>query len=147
MKHTFLFEPGRWTAAGTFWSGDGRAMPAEGRSDVSHGQECWMIAGRLRVLSSPPVEFLNIYCMQPPTKDMATSGWSMENSSIGKLQGTFTVIDATILGSYRCDKTGYAGTEALVWLDDDRYDAYGVLLQNDKRMCSWRVALTREHGG
>src|SRR3982751_3577625 len=57
MKHTFLFEPGTWTGTGTFWTEDGHPTPAEGRTVITHRSDCWLLAGSLRVLSSPHVEF------------------------------------------------------------------------------------------
>ncbi len=36
MTHTFLFEPGIWTGAGTFWTEDGKPTPAEGRTEITH---------------------------------------------------------------------------------------------------------------
>jgi hypothetical protein len=61
MTHTFLFEPGIWTGTGTFWTEDGQATPVEGRTEITHRQDCWLLAGSLRVQSSPPVEFVTLY--------------------------------------------------------------------------------------
>jgi hypothetical protein len=146
MKHTFLFEPGIWKATGVFWTADGRALEAEGTSEVTHSKECWMIAGRLRVLASPPVEFLNIYCMQAPGKDALTSPWTMENASLGKLHGIFSVVGPSILSMYRSEQVagGYQGTEHLMQVDEEHYIAYGILLMDDRRLSSWRVELKRE---
>ena len=44
MTHTFLFEPGIWTGAGTFWTEDGQATPADGRTEITHREECWLLA-------------------------------------------------------------------------------------------------------
>jgi hypothetical protein len=144
MHHTFLFEPGIWKAAGTFWTADGRALEADGRSEVSHAKECWMIAGKLRVLASPTVEFVNIYCMQPPAKDVLTSKWTMENATLGKLHGIFSVVGPSIMSLYRSEQGAYQGSEHLLQLEEDRYEAYGLLLMDDRRLSSWRVVLKRE---
>ena len=61
MKHTFLFEPGVWTAEGTFWRGDGEALAALGRTDITHKSECWLLSGTMKVLGSPTIEFVNAY--------------------------------------------------------------------------------------
>jgi len=45
MHHTFLYEPGRWTMSGMFWSADGAGMAVEGSTEISHGQHCWMLVG------------------------------------------------------------------------------------------------------
>ena len=144
MEHTFIFQPGVWKASGTFWTADGRALEAEGRSEVSHAKECWMIAGKLRVLASPPVEFVNIYCMSPPSKDAFTSKWTMENATLGKLHGFYSIVGPAIMSFYRSENGGYQGSEHLLQIDADRYDAYGMLLMEDRRLSSWRVELRRE---
>jgi hypothetical protein len=146
MKHTFLFEPGTWKATGVFWTADGRQLEADGTSEVTHAKECWMIAGRLRVLASPPVEFVNIYCMDRPDKDSLTSTWTMENASVGKLHGVFSVVGPAIMSIYRSQQGagGYVGSEHLIQIDESLYHAYGILLMDERRLSSWRVELRRE---
>lgn len=103
-----------------------------------------MIAGKLRVHASPPVEFLNIYCMTPPSKDALTSKWTMENPALGKLHGLFSIVGPSIMSMYRSANGGYYGSEHLFQIDEDRYEAYGLLLMEDRRLSSWRVELKRE---
>ena len=70
--------------------------------------------------------------------------WSAENSAIGKLKGTFSIVGPSIVSLYRCE--GAPGTTApkhLMQLDPNRYEACGVLLLDGRRLSSWRVALTR----
>jgi hypothetical protein len=145
MTHTFLFEPGRWSGAGTFWTEDGKATNAEGRTEITHRSECWLLAGYLRVLSSPPVEFVNHYSVEPPAADALSTKWSSENSAIGKLKGSFSIVGPSIVSLYRCEGTaGYYGTEHLLQLDPHRYEACGVLFLEGRRLSSWRVQLVRE---
>ena len=144
MTHTFLFEPGIWTGAGTFWTEDGKATPAEGRTEITHRQDCWLLAGSLRVLSSPPVEFVNHYFIQPPPPDGISTTWSSQNSAIGKLKGSFSIVGPSIVSLYHSDGgPAYFGTEHLIQLDANRYEACGVLLLEGRRLSSWRVALSR----
>src|SRR5271154_2936653 len=75
MAHTFLFEPGVWTASGTFWRGDGEPMEAQGRTEIAHRSDCWLLSGTLKVLGSPPVEFVNAYCIEPPGRQPAAMKW------------------------------------------------------------------------
>ncbi len=143
MRHTFLYEPGVWTLSGMFWSGDGRGIAVDGRTEISHGKDCWMLAGRMRVLASPPAEFVNIYTFEAPGRDALASKWSSENSMLGKLHGVFTVVGPCILSLYRSEQGGYQGTEHLRQIAPDQYDATGVLLMDDRRLSSWQVTLTR----
>jgi hypothetical protein len=144
MTHSFLFAPGIWSGAGTFWTEDGKPTPAEGHTQITHRPDCWLLAGSLRVLSSPPVEFVNNYFIEPPVSEAISMKWTSENSAIGKLRGSFSIVGPSIVSLYRCEGgPGYYGTEHLMQLDPDRYEACGVLLLDGRRLSSWRVALTR----
>jgi len=146
MAHTFLFQPGLWSGTGTFWTEDGKPTQAEGRTEITHRDQCWLLAGTLKVLSSPTVEFVNHYSIVPPTTaDAISTKWTSENSAIGKLRGTFSIVGPSIVSLYRAEGgTGYYGTEHLIQLDENRYEACGVLLLDERRLSSWRVALKRD---
>ncbi|MGH8304966.1 MAG: hypothetical protein ACRETG_05090, partial [Steroidobacteraceae bacterium] len=66
MTHTFLFVPAVWTASGTFWRADGEPLEALGRTEIAHRDNCWLLSGTLKVLGSPPVEFVHAYLIEPP---------------------------------------------------------------------------------
>ena len=143
MMHTFLFEPGVWTSQGTFWRADGEPLQAQGRTEIAHHPECWLLAGTLKVLGSPPVEFVNAYSISPPGRDGTSMKWTSENATLGKLSGTFSVVGSSILCVYTCTASGYHGSEHLGQIDARRYQAAGVLLLNERRLSSWQVTLTR----
>jgi hypothetical protein len=143
MHHTFLYEPGVWTLSGMFWSADGRGIAADGRTEITHREGCWMLAGRMRVLASPRAEFVNIYTIEAPDRDALASKWSSENSTLGKLHGVITAVGPCILSVYRSEQGGYQGTESLRQIARDQYEASGVLLMDDRRLSSWHVTLTR----
>lgn len=144
MTHTFLFQPGRWSGAGTFWTEDGKATNAEVHIEVTHRADVWLLAGSLRVLCSPPVEFVNNYSIQIPAPDALCTKWSSESSAIGRQKGTFSIVGPSIVSLYRCEGAGYYGTEHLMQLGPDRYEVCAVLFLEERRLSSWRVALTRE---
>jgi hypothetical protein len=143
MTHTFLFEPGIWVAQGTFWRADGEPLPAEGRTEIAHHPECWLLSGTMKVLGSPPVEFVNAYSIATGTSGSHTLKWSAENATLGKLRGTFCVVGNCIFSVYRCDESGYHGAEHLEQLDAARYRNTGLLLLEDRLLSSWQVLLTR----
>lgn len=143
MMHTFLFEPGVWTSQGTFWRADGEPLEAQGRTEIAHHPECWLLAGTLRVLGSPPVEFVNAYSISAPGRDGTTMKWKAENATLGKLSGTFSVVGSSILCVYTCTASGYHGAEHLGQIDANRYQAAGALLLNERRLSSWQLVLTR----
>ncbi len=145
MTHTFLFQPGLWLGTGTFWTEDGKATNAEVRIEITHRPDCWLLAGSLRVLSSPPVEFVNNYYIEPPAPGAISTTWSSENSAIGKLKGSFSVVGPSIVSLYHCDGgPEYYGTEHLMQLDPGRYEACAVLFLEGRRLSSWRMTLLRE---
>jgi hypothetical protein len=143
MRHTFLHEPGIWTLSGLFWSAEGQGIPVDGRTEISHSKDCWMLAGRMRVLASPPAEFVSIYSIEPPGRDALVSYWTSENSTLGKLHGIFTVVGPAILSLFRSERGGYQGTEHLKQITPDQYEAFGLLLMERRRLSSWHVTLTR----
>ena len=143
MPHTYLFQPALWTGSGTFWCGDGQALPAECRTEVAHRTECWLLSGSLKVLGSPPVEFVNAYWIEPPGRDGATLKWKSESATLGKLHGTFSIVGGAILSVYQCEATGYHGAEHHRRIDDDSYESTGVLLLEDRRLSSWQLLLRR----
>ncbi len=144
MRHTYLLEPGIWTGTGTFWREDGEPLPAECRTEVAHQSDCWLIAGSLKVLGSPPVEFRNAYSIEPPAKKGGCLRWNSENATLGKVQGTFSVLDQCILSVYTGATAGYHGAEHYGRIDADHYQASGVLLLEARRVSSWEILLTRE---
>ena len=144
MTHTYLFEPGVWTASGTFWRGDGEPMEAQGRTEIAHAADYWLLSGTLKVLGSPPVEFVNAYCIEPPSgRNHTGMKWTSENATLGKLQGTFSVIGSSIFGVYLCHNSGYHGAEHLEQLDANTYRSAGILLMQDRALSSWQLMLRR----
>jgi len=143
MTHTFLFEPGVWNATGTFWRGDGEPLEAAGRTEIAHRPECWLLSGSLKVLGSPPVEFVNAYWIEPPTRDGVSMKWNSDNATLGKLHGTFSVIGSCIFSVYWCETSGYHGAEHLGQLDSNTYQAAGLLLLKERRLSSWQMVLKR----
>ena len=143
MSHTYLFQPALWTGSGTFWCPDGQPVLAECRTEVAHRAECWLLSGSLKVLGSPPVEFVNAYWIEPPSRDGAAVKWKADNASLGKLHGTFSVIGSSILSVYRSESSGYHGADHLRRIDDDSYESTGLLMLEERRLASWQVLLRR----
>lgn len=144
MIHTFLFEPGVWTARGTFWRGDGEPLDTQGRTEIAHHPDVWLLAGTQKVLGSPPVEFVNAYSIAPPGRDGSCMKFTSESATLGRLSGTFSVVGTSILCVYTCTGSGYHGCEHFGQVDNNRYNATGILLLNERRLSSWQVVLTRK---
>lgn len=145
MRHCYLFEPAVWVGSGTFWRGDGEALQAVAVIEVTHRPEVWLLSGSLRVLCSPPVEFMNAYRIEPATRESGTMRWTSEDPTLGKLRGTYSVVGDCMLSVYRCGVRGYHGAEALARMDENTYRATGALLLDERRLSSWQLLLRREH--
>jgi hypothetical protein len=143
LKHTFLFEPAAWGVVGTFWAGDRQPVAAEGRIEICHRDACWLLAGSMKVLSCPPVEFVSAYSIELPGPDATTLKWTAENAMLGKLHGVFSVVGGSILSIFHSTDGTYHGTEHLALIDEDNYHARAMLLFNDRKLSSWQVQLTR----
>jgi hypothetical protein len=143
VGHTFLFEPAVWSVGGTFWAGDRQPIDTQGRIEITHRDTCWLLAGSMKVLSSPHVEFVSAYSIELPGRDPTTLKWTAENAMLGKLLGVFSVVGGSILSIFRSTDGSYQGTEHLSQVDADHYRACAMLLFDDRKLSSWQVTLTR----
>jgi hypothetical protein len=143
VGHTFLFEPALWSVAGTFWAGDRQPIDAQGRIEITHRDTCWLLAGSMKVMSSPHVEFVSAYSIELPGRDPTTLKWKAENAMLGKLLGVFSVVGGSILSIFHSTDGAYQGTEHLAQVDADHYRACAMLLFDDRKLSSWQVTLTR----
>ncbi len=143
MKHTFLFTPAVWSGTGTLWRADGAPLEAQSRTEIAHRPECWLLSGKLRVLGSPPTDFMQAYLIEPPQGGEPSFRWTFESEMFGKIQGRFAAIGDSILAVYGCEASGYYGSEHFGQLDDDHYASAGMLLLKDKLVYSWQMHHTR----
>ena len=143
MAHTFLFEPAVWTTSGTLWRADGEALEAIGRTEIAHRPQCWLLSGTLKVLGSPPAEFVHAYWIEPPGPGGAGLKWTFESATFGTLRGRFAVIGESILSVYGCETSGYHGAEHLGQIDANNYRSAGMLLLKDQIIYSWQLMLQR----
>ena len=97
----------------------------------------------MKVLSSPPVEFVSAYSIDLPGRDASTLQWTAENAMLGKLVGVFSVVGNSILSIFHSADGSYQGTEHLALVDADNYRACAMLLFNNRKLSSWNVQLTR----
>jgi hypothetical protein len=143
MSHTFLFEPGVWISAGTFWRADGAPLELIGRTEIAHRPECWVLSGTLKVLGAPPAEFVQAYLIEPPGRGEASLRWTFESATFGKIHGRFAAVGTSILSIYGCEDSGYHGAEHLGQIDAEHYRSAGLLLLKDRIIYSWEMMLTR----
>jgi hypothetical protein len=141
--HAFLFEEGAWSATGTFFDRGEAARPARGRTVVRHGCDAWTIEGSMTIDGDTPVTIENAYEIVPPSDLGAPISWSSRNPLLGRLDGTFAVVDEFILSSFTGAEAGAAGSETLLRLACDRYRAVGVLVSAGAVVSTWSMVLVR----
>ena len=61
---------------------------------------------------------------------------------LGKLQGVFSVVGASILSIFHSTDGTYQGTEHLALIDQNSCRACAMLLFNDRKLSSWQVELS-----
>jgi len=139
MKHTFLYEPGVWAAQGTLWRADGEPLEAHARTEIAHKSQCWLLSGELKVLGSPPTEFVQAYLIEPPQGEHSGLKWTFESAMFGKLEGRIAPIGASILAVCACEASGYRGAEHFGRIDARTYRAAGMMLLQGRLVYSWEM--------
>jgi hypothetical protein len=147
LRHTWLFEPGIWSAAGRFWEKGESEREGRGTSIVRHTGALWEIEGSMEICGEPPVRFQNNYRIAAPRADARIVPWQSENPALGTLNGVFVVLGDTIMSSFRSGDGGFVGSEAMRHLAPDRYQAQGLLLGSGAVVSAWSMELLREGVG
>jgi hypothetical protein len=143
-RHTWLLEPGVWTATGLFWEKGEIAHEGRGTSTVRHRDDLWVIEGAMEIFGEPPLRFQNDYRISPPKPGAKVLPWQSENPAIGILEGVFVVVDDAIMSSFRSADGAAVGSEHLTWLAPDRYQARGVFLASGVVASAWSMTLLRQ---
>ena len=143
FRHTWLFEPGTWTAAGRFCEKGEFEREGHGTSIVRHQGALWEIEGSMEIYGEPPLRFQNNYRMPAPCPDARVVPWQSENPALGTLRGVFVVLDDTIMSSFQSSDGASVGSEAMTHLAPDRYQARGVFLASDAFVSAWSMELVR----
>jgi hypothetical protein len=143
-RHTWLFEPGVWTATGRFWEKGELEREGHGRSIVRHTTTMWEIEGTMEILAEPPARFQNVYSIPVPHVGSRIVPWESHNPAIGTLTGIFFVADDAIMSSFQSSDGGFVGSEHMTYLAPDRYQARGLFLASGAIVSAWSMALVRK---
>jgi hypothetical protein len=96
----------------------------------------------LRLRGDPARVTHNRYEIEPFSAGARSTHWTSSNPTIGALRGRFVLAGDAILSFYSSATGRYRGFEALQQLDERRYTARGALLDEDKLISSWAMALS-----
>ena len=144
FRHTWLFEPGSWSATGRFWEKGEVERDGHGTSIVRHTGVLWEIEGRMEILGEPPLRFQNNYSIAAPSGDARILRWRSENPALGTLKGVFFVADDTIMSSFQSSDGASVGSETMRQLAPDRYQARGLFLASGAVVSAWSMELIRK---
>ncbi|MBR9999546.1 MAG: hypothetical protein KFF73_11275 [Cyclobacteriaceae bacterium] len=142
-RHTYLFETGKWKAIGTYFDENGIPVNVTGESSMDVTKKIWTLHGFMELQLDDPIKIFNRYIIKPfdPQKDHTT--WISENPALGKLKGRFTIVNDMIISQYQSEDGKFSGSEVLLFIDDDQYQNWGVVFENDFKISSWEVMLER----
>ncbi|HHX79960.1 MAG TPA: hypothetical protein GX692_02730 [Acholeplasmataceae bacterium] len=143
MKHTYLFEEGRWIATGVYSDEKGEIVQVEGQTIIIHKDEVWINEGSMKVLTNTPVEFFNKYEIIPFVYGSEMTNWKSFNPALGELKGKFMIVQDSIMSKYASVDGQYTGFEYLKKIDDLTYENRGFALRNDEKLSSWAVQLKK----
>jgi len=143
MKHTFLFEEGKWVADGIYSDEKCEVFRVEGQTRIIHNDGTWINEGSMKVFADTPVEFLNRYEITPFGDGSEITGWKSFNPALGELKGMFIVVEDTIMSKYSSADGQYSGFEYLKKIDDMTYENRGFALFRDRKLSSWAVLLKK----
>jgi len=139
--HTFLFREGIWRAEGEFLDGTGSRSEVEGRAQVRHYPDRWVLESEMRTRAAKPIEQRSVYEIVPfPPGNIATA-WTSQNAALGTLRGRFLVVGDTILSVYESATGRYRGYESVLQREERRCAARGALFDGAKLLSAWAVEL------
>jgi hypothetical protein len=143
VKHTYIFEEGIWSASGEFTDENGMTLPATAETRTTYHADMWIHEGTMRLAQSDGFEVMNRYEITPPMPGSTVLRWVSYNPALGKLSGYFAVVADAILSSYSSEDGTFTGLEYLVQLTPDRYTNRGILMQDERRISSWAMDISR----
>ncbi|HOI72816.1 MAG TPA: hypothetical protein PLO63_01600 [Syntrophales bacterium] len=145
--HSFLFEEGLWGARGYYIDSIGVPYPVEGESRITHEGDSWINDSWMRIPADPPVEYRNRYVITPFEEGTDCTAWISDNPALGRLRGTFVLVDDAILSVYGTEDGRLRGSEALFRVSSIFYRGRGCLMEGEKKISSWSVELKRRESG
>lgn len=141
MKHTYLVTPARWIAAGSFTDNSGTVHKVSGTSVVTHDRGIWLNRTAMTIHTDPISDMECVYEIMPLSAGKTTTTWTAETLPLGRMFGTFALVDNTILS---CAHTPEGiNMETMRYIDDDTYENRGVLILEGIMLSSWQLTLTR----
>ena len=141
--HTFILEPGNWTAEGKFWDEMGKEFVTTGETNISHNRLTWKNYGTMTIHKDTLVSFENDYEIQPFDGASDTTSWSSKNPAIGNLSGHFAIVGDAITSLYESGDGKYKGHEVMLRKSKTEYTVIGAFYEDKRKLSSWNVQLRK----
>ena len=142
-KHTYLLQPGRWSARGSYLDAAGTTVAASGESKVEHGPDEWVNESWMRLeLPERPV-LASRQEIEPLEAGGTTALWSGESGTLGRLLGRYVVVADAILSVWSSEDGLHTGTECLALQPDGSYRGHGCLLKESQLVSAWAFRLEK----
>lgn len=113
---------------------------------MRHEPGKWRFEAVLRLRGDPARVTHNRYEIEPFSEGARSTHWTSQNPAVGALRGRFVLAGDAILSFYASASGRYRGFECLKKEDDRSYSVRGAMLDEDKLVSSWALALTQACG-
>ena len=141
--HTYILKPGQWKVKGNFYDANGRSMPITGNVGITHTDEQWINDSQMTLHTPGPLNFGNIYEIEPALPGVESTIWETEHNALGLIIGTLLIMEDCLIMSYTAEGGLYIGSETLLYVNDDTYRSFGVMWQGDQKISSWCADVNR----
>ena len=141
MNHTFLFKEGLWTAEGCYFDEGNNRISMKGEIRITHTEKFWLMERHMIMLEGNRPEFVNSYEIIPFEKYSEFTTWRSSHPELGTLNGTFVIVEDSMISLYSSDKGNVNGAEYLLKLSNLVYKCRGCQFQGNIKTSSWAVTL------
>lgn len=145
--HTYLFQPGLWTADGVYYDQLEKPHVQSGELLVEHSPDVWTIDSRMNVSGDDRRDFVSRYVVTPFREGVSYTEWKSHTGGPEPVYGLFVVVQESILMPWQTQSGQFWGQEVLSSLSPDEYLSRGFAFIKDRKAYSWAVRLTRQTGG
>ncbi|MBN1114185.1 MAG: hypothetical protein JXA66_02475 [Oligoflexia bacterium] len=143
-RHSFLFEEGTWNAKGSYYDSEDNVLKTEGQTTITHTGNLWVNEGYMRLLKTDPAEFSSRYEFTPAKPNETMLDSVSVNPVTGKISGTLTVVDNSLISSRNSENNDYSGCKFLIKTDAEKYLNYGYLKKGNTLVSRWSLELEKE---
>ncbi len=144
MEHTYLMHSAHWRVEGIYHPKDGETVPMTGGITVEKKGAKWTLHSSLDVAMQTPLHLERKYKLRKTSNAMELN-WTAQDSTCGKIEGTFTVLPGIITSAWAADTV--SGSQMIMQVSTDEYKLQNVHNQNGNPQDWWEGRLVRDDNG